>query len=205
MRVGSFASLFIVAYLLLPQVVAAQASVSVGTAQLKPPVGIEAGKDYVFEPVVITNDGDLIGMFEMSVTFNETQVQHKPEAKWLEFSEQKFVLEPGQSKLVTVTLKVPVTAQSGEYFAYIEAGTSSVTTETITRVSAVSASKLSFETTPAATPVAEASSTSTVLPSQDHQPLWVAAARPTPQGGSKISEVLNSGMLTNITPKSHIL
>lgn len=204
MRVGSFASLFIVAYLLLPQVVAAQASVSVGTAQLKPTVGIEAGKGYVFEPVVVTNDGDQIGMFEMSVTFNETQVQHKPEAKWLEFSEQKFVLEPGQSKLVTVTLMVPITAQSGEYFAYIEAGTSSVTTETITRVSAVSASKLSFETI-AATQVAEASSVSPSLSSQEHQPVWVVPARLTPQEGSKISEVLNSGILTNITPKSHIL
>jgi hypothetical protein len=184
--------------------VAAQASVGIGTALLKPTTAIEVGRHYVFSPLAVINDGDHTGDFEISVTFNESQQQHKPEPNWLEFSEQKFALEPGRSKLVAVTLHVPSDAQPGEYFAYIEAAARSTEAEAVTSVSAVSASKLSFEVAPASTQAAEVA-TDLVTEILPQQPLWPISSHSVSQENAKLYEVLGSTTLTNIISKSLIL
>ena len=183
---------------------AAQASVGIGTALLKPAAAIEAGKRHVFEPVVVLNDGDLAGEFTMSVTFNETQEVYKPQAEWLEFSAQKFALEPGESKRVMVSLQLPPDAPIGEYFAYIEAAVYRAETQGASRVSAVSASKLSFAVTSAVQQSPE--SIPDVAPAaMPLQPLWPASFDPKPKENAKLSELLSGNMFTNITLKSPVV
>lgn len=139
--------LLIFAVLLAPvRLVSAEASVGLGTAKITPLEPLTAGLTTQLEPVVVHNDGDLPGTYVMSVMFNETQVEHKPDAAWFSFSHSQFELQPGESKVIELSIAIPKGAKSGEYFAYIEAGCTKLAedeTESF-KINASSAAKLGF-------------------------------------------------------------
>lgn len=128
----------------------AMASVGIGTAKIEIGSPIEAGISMKLDSIAVYNDGDETGSFEMEVMFNETQVELKPESDWIIFSPALFELEPGASQIVEVTISLPDYAESGEYFAYLEAHLIkevAVGGEVSTTISAAAATKFLFATT----------------------------------------------------------
>ena len=120
----------------------ASAGVSINTGKIVLDKAIIPGATYDLPNVEVTNIGDGVAQYEMSVEYNEVQSQAKPDATWFTFSPSSFELKPGESKIVKSTVMPGVSAKPGDYFAYVEA--SSVKAPNGGSVSGAAATKLYF-------------------------------------------------------------
>ena len=94
-------------------------------------------------PVTVTNTGGVAGYYEIEVIYFQGQDEMMPPVDWFEFSpEGPYYLEPDHSQAVAVTLEVPADADSGDYYAGIEAHP--VITEGGVSIGIAAATKLCF-------------------------------------------------------------
>jgi hypothetical protein len=90
----------------------------------------------------VLNTGDEPGAYEVTVSYADDAGAKRPPAGWFEFSPSRFDLAAGDSRMVDVQLTLPTGADSGEYFAYLEAHP--VTDKEGVSVSVAAATKVSF-------------------------------------------------------------
>jgi len=114
-------ALLIIIGLLIAFPLQAKIGVGVGLGKIQIDEPLKPGGIYTFPSVPVLNTGDEPADYEMEITFQHEQPQHKPEANWFSFTPQAFHLEPGQSQTVAVRLILPTKLSSGDYFAYLEA------------------------------------------------------------------------------------
>jgi hypothetical protein len=140
-------SLLLIACLILAAWLAAPSAASVG-------VGVDTGKIELNEALVpggvyrlpaigVVNTGDELTQYRVNITFMDNQSELKPETGWFTFSPDAFTLEKANSLRVSTTLRVPVNAPAGKYFALIEASPAVKPGGTAT-VGVAAAAKLSF-------------------------------------------------------------
>ncbi len=95
------------------------------------------------------NTGDEPTNYEVSVAYHEKQPELMPPNGWFDYSPNGFFLQPGETKVVEVTLNLPLKAEPGKYFAYLEAHPAKKSTNGNTTIGVAAAAKLYFTVVPA--------------------------------------------------------
>lgn len=103
-----------------------------GSAFAQEGVGVNVGKIQVDEPVApggtyhipsvgVINTGHDPSDYSLRIIYQHEQEEEEPPEEWFTFHPDRFRLEPGQLENVRITLKLPLTARPGDYFAFLEA------------------------------------------------------------------------------------
>ena len=107
--------------LLTPLSVLAKAGIGLSSARFN--LGeLKKGQCYDVGSMVIFNyQGTCQGTYEMDVTYQHLQPEHRIPRDWIVYTPILFTLDPNQNQLVDVDLCIPNKARRGDYFAYLEA------------------------------------------------------------------------------------
>jgi hypothetical protein len=146
-----FISGFLIAMTLvivLPVPVLASVGVGVGTGKIDVKDKLKAGGIYTLPAITVYNTGTQEATYTMELTLNERQPQLKPNPNWFSFSPSTFKLKPKETKVIIPTLNMPLTAQSGDYFGYLEAHPDKTVKQGTATVGVAAATKLSFTVVP---------------------------------------------------------
>lgn len=136
----------VVIFIFTPSVASAASGVGVGTGKIMLDETLVGGTAYSLPAITVYNTGDEASDYEMEVTFNERQPQLKPQASWVSFNPKRFTLAPTESETVDMTITVPTSAKTGDYYAYLEAHsvTSKTSGQDTAHISAAAAAKFYF-------------------------------------------------------------
>lgn len=110
----------LICFLVIPVLVSARIGVAVGSGRIEVKKQLRPGQSYDLPVLSIINNGDEGSEYEVAIEYHEGVPQLRPARDWIKFTPQKFYLEPGQVKNVDVRLDLPIRAEIGEYFAYLE-------------------------------------------------------------------------------------
>lgn len=123
--------------------------VGVGSGKIHVDGQLKPGGFYELPILPVLNTGDIPADYAVSIEFNETQAEKRPDKAWFEFSPSTFHLEPGKVQAVKVILNIPIKTIPGDYFAYLEAHPVLTPEAGVTSVGIAAASKLYFTVAPA--------------------------------------------------------
>lgn len=140
-----------VCFLFSAHVILAAIGVGVGTGKIQINDPLKPGMIYEITPLTVSNTGDEPGEYEVTIQYHEKQPELRPDKKWFLFSPGRFSLEPGKVQVVREKIDLPVNAQPGDYFAYLEAHPIKSTAQGVTSINIAAASKLYFTVVPAST------------------------------------------------------
>lgn len=107
--------------LFLPLAVSAKIGVGIGSGEIKMDKPLKAGGIYELSSLQVRNTGDEPSYYGLGTGYHVERTEIRIPREWLAFSPDKFFLEPGKSQLVAIKLTLPLKAQPGDYFAYVEA------------------------------------------------------------------------------------
>lgn len=127
----------------------AKVGVGMGAGEIRLNDPIKPGGIYKLPSVRIFNTGDEVTTYTMDVAYHQDRKEMRPQDTWFSFSPNTFTLEPAQSREIAITMTVPVKAEPGEYFAFIESGPVSTAQGAGTSVGVAVATKLFFTMIPA--------------------------------------------------------
>lgn len=144
-----FFVLVLFAFFLLPVPIFASLGVGVGTGKIQVDQKLYPGTIYTLPSLTVLNTGDEPSDYEVTIGYHEKQPELKPLLEWFDFSPKKFYLEPGKSQSVSIKLNLPVKAQPGNYFAYLEGQPVAKSQSGGTTVGIAAAAKLYFTVSPA--------------------------------------------------------
>lgn len=136
-------------FLSVPNGVMARIGVGVGTGKIQVDEKLKPGIIYNLPDLAVINTGDEASDYEVSVSFQQDQPQVMPEQSWFVFTPEKFYLQPGEVKNVSVRLDLPLKVNPGEYFAYLEAQPLKKVEKGKTSIGVAAAAKLYFTIVPA--------------------------------------------------------
>jgi hypothetical protein len=104
-----------------PAGILARVGVGVNTGKIQVEKPLKAGVVYDLPFFTVLNTGDEPSDYEIGIEYYETQPQLKPPRAWFRFAPPTFPLDPGKGGKVAVQLVLPLKAQPGDYFAFLEA------------------------------------------------------------------------------------
>lgn len=133
-------------FLLFPLSADASLGVGVGLGSVRLDGGVKPGSIVDLPLFPVTNTGDTAGEYEVGIEYQEDVHQMRPGREWFSFDGAKFHLDPKETKLVHISMTVPVRIEPGEYFAYLEARPAKTVTDGSTGASVgiAAATKLYF-------------------------------------------------------------
>jgi hypothetical protein len=149
MKLGLKTTAIFLVSLFFPVIIFAKIGVGVGTGKIVVDQILNPGTIYQLPPLTVVNTGDESGEYEVGLAYHEQQPELRPGEGWFEFKPQSFVLEPGKTQAVAITLNLPVKTEPGQYFAYLEGRPLQKSVSGQTRVGIAAAAKLYFEVKPA--------------------------------------------------------
>jgi len=100
----------------------AKVGVGMGAGEIRVDEPVKLGGIYELPSVRIFNTGDEITTYGMGVAFHQDYHQLRPAKEWFSFSPSTFTINPGESQEVKITMIVPLKADPGDYFSFIESG-----------------------------------------------------------------------------------
>jgi hypothetical protein len=100
----------------------ARIGVGMGAGEIRLAEPVKPGGIYTFPSLRIFNTGDEKTTYGMDVTYHQDRPELRPREEWFTFSPATFTLEAGKSQDVSITMTVPVKAEPGDYFAFLESG-----------------------------------------------------------------------------------
>src|SRR3989344_40619 len=113
----------LVAVFLLPSsIVFAKIGVGMGAGEIRLTEPIKPGGIYELPSLRIFNTGDEVTTYGMDIAYHQDHPELRPAQSWFSFNPAKFTLEAGTSQEVKVAMIVPVKAEPGDYFAFVESG-----------------------------------------------------------------------------------
>lgn len=122
--------------------------VGMGAGEIRVTEDIKPGGIYVLPNLRVFNTGDETTTYGMNVAYHQDNPQIRPGKSWFSFEPSSFTIEPGESQEISISMTVPVKAEPGEYFAFLESGPVSTQQEG-TSVGVAVATKLYFSIVPA--------------------------------------------------------
>ena len=128
--------------------VGADRGVGVDVGQLAVGRTLEPGQSYDLPRIGVTNTGDETTEYGLSVGHLDGQSARLPDPDWISFAPQRFVLEPGQTRDVSIEIVLPANAEPGDYFALLRAQTAPPESGGAS-LGVAAATKLSFTVEPA--------------------------------------------------------
>ena len=99
----------------------AQVGVGVNVGRIQVDQPLFGGRTYQLPPVGVVNTGHVAGEYSLRVVHLYDQEELRPAPDWFSFEPDRFYLEPGITKDVEINLRIPASAQPGDYFTFIEA------------------------------------------------------------------------------------
>jgi len=136
--------------LLLPIFVFARIGVGVGTGKIQIDQPLKPGSINTLPPLTVFNTGDEPSEYGVSIEYQTSQPELKPQKEWFSFEPSNFHLEPGKAQIVQIKLTLPIKgAKPGNYFAYLEGHPVKKATSGQTSIGAAAAAKLYFTIAPA--------------------------------------------------------
>jgi len=146
---GGILSIFVIGLFLLPTTdVSGRVGVGVGAGEINLTDDIKPGGIYELPNLRIFNTGDETTTYKMNVAYHQDYHQLRPGKSWFSFNPETFTLPPGESQEILISMIVPVKAEQGEYFAFLESGPV-ISNEPGTSVGIAAATKLFFTMVPA--------------------------------------------------------
>lgn len=126
----------------------AKVGVGIGAGEIRLTELVKPGEIYTLPSLRIFNTGDETTTYGMGVAYHQDNPQMRPRKDWFVFSPATFTILPAESQEVLVTMIVPVKAEQGDYFAFLESGPVG-TDKPGTTVGIAVATKLFFTVAPA--------------------------------------------------------
>lgn len=71
--------------------------------------------------MTVINTGDEASDYEMMITNLANQSEKWPDEEWFVFEPEQFFLDPGKVQPVNVKINLPIKAEPGDYFVFLEA------------------------------------------------------------------------------------
>ena len=146
-------AIFILGFALvsLPIFSFASIGVGVGTGKIQVDEPLKPGIINSLPALTVFNTGDESSDYGVSIEYQTSQPELKPNKEWFSFEPSNFNLEPGKAQIVQVKLTLPMSGvKPGKYFAYLEAHpNATVAGKGGTSVGAAAAAKLYFTIAPA--------------------------------------------------------
>ena len=99
----------------------AQEGVGVNVGKIEVDEPVAPGGTYHMPPVGVINTGHDPSDYSLRIIYQHEQEEEEPPEEWFTFHPDRFRLEPGQLENVRITLRLPLTARPGDYFAFVEA------------------------------------------------------------------------------------
>lgn len=115
------AALAAVAAFVFPLAVFANVGVGVGLGKVVLDAPLKPGTIYDLPTLPVINTGDETTEYEAFIEYQENVPELRPGRDWVTFTPRTFSLEPGKVQPVEMTLRVPVNAKPGDYYAFLEA------------------------------------------------------------------------------------
>lgn len=135
---------------IFPSFVFASIGVGVGVGKMELKEPLKPGGIYELPNLPVINTGTDPSDYEAYVQYHYKQPQLLPLRSWFEFSPREFYLEPGEVQIVKISIVVPVRAEPGDYFAYMEGRSIEKDTEIGgAKIGIAAAAKLYFTIDPA--------------------------------------------------------
>jgi hypothetical protein len=132
------------AFLGMPAVADRGVGVSLGSISVDD--RLARGGSYHLATLGVINTGDEPGEYEVRVTHLDSQPQLRPGAGWFDLQPRRFFLAAGEAQSVEVHLNLPMGADPGDYFAYLEAHP--LTNDQGVSIGVAAATKLTFSVKP---------------------------------------------------------
>ena len=107
--------------LLAPGTALGQAGVGVNVGKIQLDETIAPGGSYTLPSIGVINTGHDPADYSLRITYRTRQEELEHPEDWFSFNPIRFRLEANQSQNVQIKLELPVTAEPGDYFAFIEA------------------------------------------------------------------------------------
>ena len=140
----------LIAVLFLPLASFASVGVGIGTGKIQVDKLLQPGQIYPLPPLTVINTGDEPSEYNVSISYLTGQAELKPDAKWFAYEPTHVYLTANDSKLIGITLTLPVNARPGDYFAYLQAQPMKVDAAPgSTSIGVAAAAKLYFTVAPA--------------------------------------------------------
>jgi len=98
----------------------AKVGVGINLGKIKVNKPLYAGGIYKLANMSVINTGTESGKYKLSISYLEGQKKLKPAEEWFKFTPEKFFLKPGQAKQVEIEMHLPINADAGRYFAFVE-------------------------------------------------------------------------------------
>lgn len=102
--------------------VLAKVGVGMGAGEIRVDEPVKLGGIYELPSVRIFNTGDEVTTYGMGVAFHQDMHELRPNKEWFSFNPATFTLDAGESQEIAITMRVPLKANTGDYFAFIESG-----------------------------------------------------------------------------------
>lgn len=115
-------ALFVAAFVFSATAVLAKVGVGMGAGEIRLTEDIKLGGIYEIPSVRIFNTGDETTTYGMNVAYHQDYHELRPAKDWFSFSPATFTLSPEESQEVLITMTVPLKADPGDYFAFVESG-----------------------------------------------------------------------------------
>lgn len=129
-------------------VVVAKVGVGMGAGEIRLTESLKPGGIYSLPSVRIFNTGDETTTYGMNVAYHQDRPELRPKQDWFSFNPTTFTIGAGESQEIQVTMMIPVKAEPGDYFAFIESGPMA-SNQPGTSVGVAVATKLFFTVIPA--------------------------------------------------------
>lgn len=136
------------AALLFAQTALARVGVGMGTGEIRLTEPVKPGGIYPLPKLRIFNTGDERTTYGMDVSYHVEHLELRPRKEWFTFSPATFTLDAGKSQEISITMTVPIKAEPGAYFIFLESGPV-VSNKPGTSVGIAVATKLFFTVVPA--------------------------------------------------------
>lgn len=94
--------------------------------------------------MTVRNGGDAPGRFTMDLPHSSDQKELQADDSWFRFDPQRFELQPGDSQLVLVSMRIPRDAVVGEYLSLLRTSAAPLELGTGTIAIAAVAARMSF-------------------------------------------------------------
>lgn len=130
-------------------IASARVGVGMGAGEIRLTSSVKPGGIYTLPKLRIFNTGDETTTYGLDVAYHAERPELRPGQDWFSFSPSTFTLPAGESQEISVTMTVPVKAEQGDYFAFLESGPIASDNSGGTTVGVAVASKLFFTVAPA--------------------------------------------------------
>lgn len=145
---GAGSLIFLAIFFLFSSAVSAKIGVGMGAGEIRLTEPVKLGGIYQLPALRIFNTGDETTTYGMGVAYHQDRPELRPAKEWFSFSPATFTLGATESQEVQVTMTVPLRAEPGDYFAFVESGPVA-SNKPGTSVGVAVASKLFFTAAPA--------------------------------------------------------